>query len=169
MLVLAGDSLLTDPTFWVGSAFVVFVILLIWKKVPGMIASGLDARIARITDQLEEARTLREDAQQVLAKLQRQQRDAADEAEAIIAHAKEDAKLLAAEAAENVEAMVQRRQRLAEDRIAQAEAKAIADVQAAAVAVATSAATAIIAEDMQGPARDALLDAAIGELDTKLN
>ena len=78
-----------DATFWVGAAFVLFVGILFYLKVPGMLTSALDERAKKISDDLDQARELREEAQVLLATYQRKQRDALKEAEEIIAHCRE--------------------------------------------------------------------------------
>ena len=60
------DSLIQDPTFWVAVAFVVFVVL-VFKPIKGALIGGLDAKIAEIRREVEEAEKLREEAQSLLA------------------------------------------------------------------------------------------------------
>ena len=83
-----------DATFWVGAAFVIFIGILVYLKVPGMLTSALDERAKKISDDLDQARELREEAQVLFATYQRKQRDALQEAEEIVAHAKEAAAAL---------------------------------------------------------------------------
>jgi F-type H+-transporting ATPase subunit b len=72
-----------DPTAWVAVAFVLFVIA-VFKPAKKAILGGLDAKIAEIRGQVEEAQQLREEAQALLATYQRQQREALQEAEDIL-------------------------------------------------------------------------------------
>src|SRR5215470_6310763 len=125
-------SLLLEAEFWVAVGFVVFCGILVYLGVPKMMLDALDERSARIKAELDEARRLREEAQRLLADYQRKQREAEGEAEAIIASAKAEAERVAAEAKAKVEEFVARRTRMAETKIAQAEAQALADVRAAA-------------------------------------
>lgn len=156
-----------DSHFWEAVAFLIAVAL-VWKKASSGISSALDQRAAKIRDELDDARKLRDDAQAMLANYQRKQRDALKEAEAIVAQAKAEAERLGAQAAKDLEAAIQRRQRLAEEKIAQAEQKAIAEVRAAAVDIAVGAARRVLAEDMS--ARGAkLIDQAIDNLPQRLN
>jgi F-type H+-transporting ATPase subunit b len=158
---------LHDIHFWEAVAFILAVAL-VWKKASSGITSSLDERAAKIRNELDEARKLREEAQATLANYQRKQRDALKEAEAIIAHAKTEAERLGAQAARDLEAAIQRRQRLAEEKIAQAEQKALADVRAAAVDVAVGAARRVLAEDM-GARGGKLIEQAIDNLPQRLN
>ena len=158
----------TDPTFWVGLAFVLTVALIakpIWRGVAG----SLDERADKIRDQIEEARKLREEAQALLADYQRKQRDALSEAENIVAHAGEEAGRMKAEAAEHLEQTIERRKAQALDRIAQSEAQAIASVRDTAVDVAVAAAEQLIKDRVSGDRQAALVDAAIKELPSQLN
>jgi F-type H+-transporting ATPase subunit b len=152
-----------EPEFWVLLAVVVFVIG-VWKPARRAILGGLDSRAARIRDELETARRLREEAQQALAAYQKQQYEASAEAEAIIAHAREEAERIAAQAARNREETLERRRRLAEERIAQEEAKAVAEIRAVTVDVAISAARQVIVAELDEQRGAALIDAAIATL-----
>jgi F-type H+-transporting ATPase subunit b len=159
--------LLSDPEFWVLLAVVVFVVG-VWKPARRAILGALDARAVRIRDELETARRLREEAQQALATYQKQQREAAAEADAIISHAKAEAERIAAQAAHNLEEALERRRRLAEERIAQEEAKALAEIRAVTVDVAISAARQVIVAELDEQRGAALIDAAIVALPQQL-
>ena len=160
--------LFAEPEVWVLLAVVVFVIG-VWKPARRVILGRLDARAVRIRDELETARRLREEAQQALATYQKQQREAAAEAEAILAHARTEAEHIAAQAARNLEETLERRQRLAKERIAQEEAKALAEIRAITVDVAISAARQAIVAELDERRGAALIDAAIGELPQQLH
>lgn len=162
-------EIFSDSSFWVAVAFVLFVLALIYFRVPGRITEALDARSAQIAQELDEARKLREEAQALLANYQRKQRDAEQEAEDIVTQARAEAERLAAETRENLTAQLERRTKQAEDKIAQAEAQAVKEVKDAAATVAASAARRIISERID-EGRDAqMIDQDIHNLGTKLN
>jgi F-type H+-transporting ATPase subunit b len=161
-------ELFHDPELAVAIAFVVAV-LLIARRLWAALAAMLDARAAKIKAELNEAQKLKDDAQKALGRFQRKQRDALQEAEAIIAHAREEAARLAERAQRELEAAIDRRQRLAVEKIALAEAKALAEVRSAAVDIAIGAARRVIAERMGGAQGEALVDQAIAELPQRLN
>lgn len=158
----------TQAEFWVGVAFVV-VVVLAFRKVSAAITAGLDARASQIKGKLDEARKLREDAQALLAEYQRKQRDALQEAEGIVAHAQHEATRMKAEAEAALEESITRREKQAMDRIAQAEAQAMAEVRNLAVDMAIAASGKLIAEKMGSDAQDALIDASIKGLAGKLH
>jgi F-type H+-transporting ATPase subunit b len=159
--------LLEDPEFWVVLA-VLFFVIGVWKPARRTILGGLDARAARIRDELDAAQRLREEAERALAVYQQQQQCAAAEAAAILAHAKDEAERIAARAARNLEETLARRQRLAEERIAQEEAKALAEIRAVTVDVAISAARQVIVAELDERRGAALIDAAISALPQQL-
>jgi F-type H+-transporting ATPase subunit b len=161
-------ELTSNPEFWVLVAFVVVIIGLGYKGWP-LATSMLDARAAKIKAELDEAQKLRDEAQRALGDFQRKQRDALQEAEAIIAHARGEASRFAERAALDLEAAIERRQRLAAERIALAEAKAIAEVRNLAADIAIGAARAVIAERLGDAQGQALIDQAIAELPQRLN
>jgi F-type H+-transporting ATPase subunit b len=160
--------LFAEPEVWILLAVVVFAIG-VWKPARRAILGGLDARAVRIRDELEAARRLREEAQEALAGYQKQQREAAAEAEAIIAHAKAEAERIAGQAAHNLGETLERRRRLAEERIAQEEAKALAEIRAVTVDVAIAAARQVIIAELDEQRDAALIDAAITSLPQQLH
>jgi F-type H+-transporting ATPase subunit b len=160
-------ELLHDHHFWVLISMVIFI-LIVWKPASRAITSSLDERAVRIRSELDEARRLREEAEQLLAEYRRQEREAVAEAQAIVAHARQEAERLAAQAARDLEQGLARRQRLAEERIAQAEARAAAEVRAAAVDTAIAAAREVIALEVDQRRGGALIDSAIAALPERL-
>jgi F-type H+-transporting ATPase subunit b len=154
---------------WVAVALLIFLGLLAYLGVHRTILSALDARGRKIETDLAEARRLREEAQAIVADYKKRQAAAEQEAKDIVAAAREDAERLAAEAKAKMEDFVARRTKMAEAKIAQAEAQAIADVRAAAADVATSAAGTVLADLARGSGGDALIKAGIDEVKAKLN
>jgi len=155
--------LFADPEFWVLIAAIIFVALA-WKPAGRALGGMLDARANRIAAELEEAHRLRAEAEALLAEYQQKQREAQGDAQAIVAHAKEEAELLAAQAQRDLQQTLERRTRLAEERIEQAEAKAVDEIRATAVDVAIAAAREVIAASLDDTRRAALVDAAITAL-----
>ncbi|MBM3536488.1 MAG: F0F1 ATP synthase subunit B [Alphaproteobacteria bacterium] len=160
--------MLSDPTFWVLVSFVIFVAL-VWKPGSKAVAQLLDDRAEKIRSDLEKAAKLREEAQALFAEYQKKQRDALKDAEAIVAAAKAEAEALSKQAAADLESSLKRREQLALQRIAQAEAQATADVRAAAVDLAMAATRKILTDRLDTGRQEALIDAAIKELPGKLN
>ena len=160
-------SLIQDPTFWVAVAFVVFVVL-VFKPIKGALIGGLDAKIAEIRREVEEAEKLREEAQSLLANYQRQQRQAIQDSEAIVARAKEEAERHRAEADEAMKDMVHRQEEQAREKIAQAEAAAIQEVRSMSVELAMAAAEKLLADRLAGDEGSRLIDNSIEDIPRKL-
>ena len=160
--------LFSDPEFWVLLAVAIFIIV-VWKPVRRFVVGALDARTLRIRDELATAANLRDEAQRALAAYQRRQQEAAAEAEAIIAHAKEEAERIAAQSLRDLEETLHRRQLLAQERIAQEEAKALAEIRAIAVDVAISAARQVIVASLDEKRGAVLIDEAIAALPRQLH
>lgn len=155
--------------FWVLISFLVFVGVILYYKVPAMVTAALDKRAADIARELDEARRLREEAQALLASYQRKQAEAMQEADAIVTQAKAEAERLAAETRANMQAQVERRTQLAQDKIAQAETQAIQEVRAVAAEVAAGAAQRLIAEKVDAAKDAAIVERSIAELASKLH
>lgn len=161
--------MLSTPEFWVAVSFVLFIALIVYMGVPGMITKALDERAERISKELAEANKLREEAQALLAEYQQKRKEAEAEAEDIIAQAKAEAEAYAAETRRKLAETVERRTRLAEQKIEQAEVQAVKEVQSAAAELAIAAAGDLIAAEAKGAKGEALIDASIAELKSKLN
>jgi F-type H+-transporting ATPase subunit b len=149
---------------WVSVAMLVLVGVILWKKVPGAIAGGLDKKIAEIRQQLDEAKALRAEAEALRAEYAAKIASAEKDAEAMLNGAREDADAILAKAEADSKAMVARRQRMAEDKIAAAERVAIAEVKALAVTAAAAASRKLIAERHDGTADKKLADEVIASL-----
>jgi F-type H+-transporting ATPase subunit b len=160
---------LLEPEFWVAVSFFVFLAVALYLGAHKKIASALDARAAVITKELDEAKRLRQEAEKVLADYRRKAGNATREAEAIISLANKEAEILAAETRRSIKEHFERRMRLAEDKIARAEADALREVRAAAADAAVAAAQAVIAAKLTPEAADKLVKQGIDALKGKLN
>ena len=167
----AGDVFfsLRNTDFIVLIAFIVFVGILIYYKVPGKVGAMLDVRAAQIKAELDEARSLRDEARALLATYDRRQKDVAEQSERIIASAREEAMAAGAKAKADLKASIERRLLAATDQIASAEAAAIRQVREQAVAVAVAAAGDVLARQMTAEAAAGSIDAAIAQVDAKLH
>ena len=158
-----------DAETWVAVAFVIFLGVLAYFRFHKSILGGLDQRAARIKSELDEARRLKTEAEALLAEARRKQTEADQEAEALIAGARAEAERLALEAKAKLDEFVSRRTRMAEAKIVQAEAQALADVRAAAAEAAVRAAQSILTRKVKGEIADDLIGKGVEELKSKLN
>ena len=149
---------------WVSLAMAVLIAVVVWKKVPAAITGGLDTKIAQIKAQLDEAKALRVEAEQLRDEYAAKIASAEKDAEAMMEGAQREADALLAKAEADSEAMVARRQRMAEDKIAAAEREAVASVRASAANAAAAASRTIIAEKHDASADKALADEVIASL-----
>ncbi len=162
-------DLIYEPETWVLIAFLIFLGIVIKLGAPQTLLKALDDRSARIKAELDEALKLRKEAEAILAEYQRRQGESEMTAESIILNARAEADRIAAEAQVKIEEFIARRTRMAEAKIAQAEAQALADVRAAAAEVAIAAAEAMLIKMTHGEAAEALVTQGISDLKAKLN
>jgi F-type H+-transporting ATPase subunit b len=155
--------------FWVAVAFGVFLLILLYYRVPRLIAKSLDARADAIRKELDEARRLREEAQSLLADYQKKHRNVGQEADAILDQARREAEAFAHETRVSLKDTLERRTKQAEDKIARAETQAVDEVRAAAIEVAMAAAEKILREKTAGSGDVALIDQSIRDLKGRLN
>ncbi len=158
-----------DPTFVVAVGTAIFLGVVIWQRVPQMVGKMLDDRALAIKGELDEAKRLRTEAEVLLKEYRAKTANAAQEAQAIVDAAKLSAERMATDARAQLAVQLERRAKMAEEKIAQAEAEAIAEVRAVATAVATAAAGSVIGKQMTEAKGDTLIDGAIRDLRTKLH
>jgi F-type H+-transporting ATPase subunit b len=149
---------------WVALSMTALILIMIWKKVPGLVTSGLDSSIAEIRKQLDEAKALRAEAEalrgEYAAKIANAEKDAAE----MLAHARSEADAIVAKATDDTTALIARREKMAEDKIGAAERGAVAELRAKAAAAAATAARGLIAANHDAKADKALVDDAIAGL-----
>jgi len=158
-----------NDEFWVAAGFVIFVGILVYYGIPARLTRALDGRAARIRADLDEARRLREEAQSLVAEYEAKRQAAEAEAAGILDRARREAEAMAEQAKTRMEEFVARRSRMAESRIAQAEAQALADVRAAAAEAAVAAAERILSEKLKGKPAEALVERSIAQIRGRLN
>lgn len=175
--VLAGPALaasgpffsLSNTNFVVLIAFILFIGVLFYFKVPSLLGGMLDKRAEGIAAEIEEAKALQEEAKKLLAEYERKQKEVQEQSERIVAQAREEAQLAADQAKEDLKASIARRLAAAEDQIASAESSAVKEVRDQAVGVAVMAARDVIAKQMTASDSNKLIDDAIAEVDAKLH
>ena len=160
---------LGNTDFVVLLAFLLFIGVLFYFKVPTLLSGLLDKRAEGIKSELDEARKLREDAQTLLASFERKQAEVKAQADRIVASAKEEAAAAAEQAKEDLKLSIERRLKAAEDKIASAESAAVKDVRDTAVSVAVAAASDVVAAQMSAAQANAMIGDAISEVRAKLH
>ena len=157
-----------DAAFWATIALFIFLGVVLYLKLPAMIGKALDGRIKAIEGELAEAERLRLEAKFLLEEYESKRQAAATEAESIVAAAREEAFRMTAEAKTSLEALIARRAKSVEEKIAQAEAQAVSEVRSRSADVAVEAARLLLTRQM-GTKGDALIDQAIRDVGSKLN
>jgi len=158
-----------QPEFWVAIAFVILMVVFAWLGVHRTVLTALDHRALRIKAELDDARRLKDEAAKLLADYQARRASAEREAQEIVTNARAEAERIAAEARTRMEDFVVRRTKTAENKIALAEAQALADVRAAAAEAAVTAASIVLSQSVKGSVADDLLTKGIAEVKAKLN
>jgi F-type H+-transporting ATPase subunit b len=158
-----------DATFYATVALVIFLGVVFYLKVPGIIGKSLDTRAERIRTELDEARRLREEATQLLAEYQKKRKEAEKEAAEIVEAAKREAGQLVSEAKQKTEEYVSRRTAMAEVKISQAERDAVNEVRSTAVEIAVEASRALLAAKVDAKLGADLFKNALADVKAKLN
>jgi F-type H+-transporting ATPase subunit b len=164
----APEPYYATAEFWVSIGLILFFAL-VAKRAYNLISVKLDERAEKIRERIDEAAKLAEEAQALLATYERKQREAAGEAEAIINNARREADRLAEQAAQDLDHHLKKREQAAVERIAQAEASALAEVRDLAVEVAMGATQKVLSQQLKAPQSKALIDQAIEELPQRLH
>lgn len=152
------------PTGWVALAMIAVFAIFLWARVPRAVAKALDQQIDGIRKRLDEASSLRADAEALKKEYQKKAKAADKEAKAMIERAGHEAEAIVAKANSDAEAMIERRTRLAEEKIAAEERAAINELRASAASAATRAAAKLIGKRYDAKADAVLVDQAISGL-----
>ncbi len=163
-----GFDATTGATIWATIALVIFIGIAIYAGIHKTIAKMLDDRINKIETDLAEAEQLRKEAKALLDDYARRREEAEKEAQSIVDAAREEAFRLTAEAKDSLEAMVARREKAVNDKIAQAEAQAVAEVRARSADLAVEAARVVLTRQMATKG-DALVEQSIKDVAARLN
>ncbi len=156
-----------DPETWVAVAVLIFIVLF-GRKFWAATTKALDRRSAGIRADLDEAARLRAEAEAMLRQAQAEREAAMREAQALLDGAGAEAARAAAQARAEAEAGMQRRERMAAERIKAAEAAALTEVRRVAAEVATQAATQLMSAGLGAETEAALVDRAIAGLPAAL-
>jgi F-type H+-transporting ATPase subunit b len=157
-----------EAEFWVGVGLVIFLLIAFWKG-RGAILGALDAKGLKVRADLDEAARLRTEAERLLASIRAQRQDSERQAAEMLASAQADARRLEVEAHAKLEQRIALRERLAERKIAQAEAQAVADVKGAAADLAARAAEQVLMTRLATDGTDPMLDRSIAQIAGRLN
>ena len=160
---------LRSTEFVVTIAFLIFIGVLLYFKVPSLVGAHLDKRAAGIRKDLDDARALHDEARSILASYERKQKEVQEQAERIVETARREAMAAAEQAKADLKASITRRLAAAEDQIASAESAAVTAVRDRAVNIAVAAAAELIAAKMSAADKNGLVDKAIGEVEAKLH
>ena len=160
---------LQNTNFVVLIAFIAFIDILVYMKVPAKLTGMLDARAATIKAELDEARALREEAKSILATYERRQKEVQEQADRIVSSARDEALAAAAQAKEDLKASIARRLASPTEQIASAEAAAIRQVREQAISVAIAAAGDVLSKQMTADAASASIDEAIAQVEARLH
>src|SRR6218665_1015230 len=152
------------PPMWIALAMVAVFAILLWKRVPALIGKALDKKIAGIREQLDEAATLRTEAEALKAEYEAKSAQAGAEAATMLERARAEADSIVSKAETDAAALVERRTRMAEDKIAAAERAAVDEVRAKPARAASAAAESLIRDKLDDKAGKAMVDATIAEL-----
>ncbi|MEM7472043.1 MAG: F0F1 ATP synthase subunit B [Pseudomonadota bacterium] len=168
----AGDKpffSLANTDFVVTIAFLLFIGVLVYFKVPALLAGLLDKRAETIKSELDEAKALREEAQTILASYERKQKEVAEQSDRIIENAKKEAEAAAVQAKEDLKLSIERRLAAAEEQIATAEAEAVKQVRDSAITIAIGAAADVVGAKTAAADHNSLIEDAIEQVKTKLH
>lgn len=160
---------LRSTEFVVTLAFLLFLAVLWYFKVPALLGGLLDKRADGIRADLDAAKKLRDEAQAVLNTYDAKRREVQAQADMIVAQAKREAEDAATQAKADLASSIKRRLAAAGDQIKSAELAAIRDVRDRAVNVAVAAAGDLIGRNLGAGDKGKLIDDAIGEVAARLH
>ena len=157
-----------DATFFVALSFVLFVVFVVWAGLPSTIIKSLDDRSEQIKKELDEARILHEEAQKLLATEKRKLEKCDAEVEEILKQASEQAALITEKSNKLLKEEIQRKQKQADLKIAQARDEAVREVKAKASELSLIIAKEYLKENIDDNVASDLIDKSISDLKDNL-
>lgn len=118
-----------DATFWVAISFLIFIALLIYKKVPGLINKVLDDKISEIKKKVEESEKLKNDSEKLLSTYQAKLNDSKKECDLILQNAKRISDKDTKELTEKFKNNLKSRERSVEEKITNLKNEALKEIE----------------------------------------
>ena len=128
-----------DATFWVAISFLIFIALLIYKKVPGLINKVLDDKISEIKKKVEESEKLKNDSEKLLSTYQAKLNDSKKECDLILQNAKRISDKDTKELTEKFKNNLKSRERSVEEKITNLKNEALKEIELKAAILSTDA------------------------------
>ena len=128
--------MIIDATFWVAISFLIFIILLVYFKIPLKVKNTLDENIIQIKKQVDESEKLKEEAKQQLAEYEKRIGDSKSQVNKMIKDANDQAERNVIKSNEIFHKLLEIRKKNTEEKIKQLKNQAIKDIKNASVNIA---------------------------------
>ena len=128
--------MIIDATFWVAISFLIFIVLLIYFKIPSKVKNILDENINQIKKQVEESEKLKEEAKRQLAEYEKKIGDSKSEVNKMIKDANDQAERNIIKSNEIFHKLLEIRKKNTEEKIKQLKNQAIKDIKNASINIA---------------------------------
>ena len=136
--------MIIDATFWVAIAFIIFVIALIYLKIPQKVNTLLVNNIQSITNEIKEAEKLKEDSKNLLNANQEKLNNVSKEAEKLIKNAKDESEKLTIEMNNKFFQITENRKKSADKKILQMKEDANKSIKNASIQIAIESVSKLI-------------------------
>ena len=148
--------MIIDATFWVAIAFIIFVIALIYLKIPQKVNTLLVNNIQSITNEIKEAEKLKEDSKNLLNANQEKLNNVSKEAEKLIKNAKDESEKLTIEMNNKFFQITENRKKSAEKKILQMKEDANKSIKNASIQIAIESVSKLMTTSIDKLKLDAL-------------
>jgi F-type H+-transporting ATPase subunit b len=118
-----------DATFWVAISFVIFCLIIVYKKIPQVINNLLDSKINEIKSEIDNAKNLKNESEQLLKKYKKKIEDAHMEKNQILNSEKKETEIFIQESENKFEQLILNKKKSLEQKLDQMKVKAIKDMQ----------------------------------------
>lgn len=159
---------LDNTNFVVSLAFVAFLMLLFYLKVPSKIARLLDDRSTSIEDEIKNANSILEESKMMLADIEREHKTNIEKAKKIIVDAEIEAKNMLAEAKKEMRLSIERKVKAAEDQIKATEVLVIKSIKEKAIDRSISMAEAELSKAAKTTGSNSAVEKSIKEIELGL-
>ena len=137
-----------DATFWVGVSFFLFILLLVYKKVPQLVIDQIDSKISEIKDKINNAETLKTESEKLLSKAQAKLEQSGKENSEILLKAQKISDDEVNATLEKMKISLDNKEKVAQSKIEQSKNDAIYQVKRVATEVALETLEKVLTENL---------------------
>ena len=137
-----------DATFWVAISFLLFIVLILYKKVPKFVLNQIDIKIAELKNKIDEAENLKSSSEKILSDVQGKLKKSENDRSEILRKAQKISENEIAITSEKMQRSLENKETAAYNKIKQAKIDTINQIKKEATEIAIETVKKVIIENL---------------------